>query len=459
MNTVIIAEKASQARDIRAAIGDRHGQILPAEGHLLRLAEPEEVDPAWRRWSFTLLKPDGLYPTKPDRGGNKAAKFEAIRQALQGASRVVIATDCDREGQLIGQEILEHLRFEGEVLRAIFPAQDPTPLRQAFSSLRPNAEYRHLYAAAVARRQADQIFNLSLTRAATKALVPAGARGVVGIGRVKTPTLAIVCRRELEIRGFEPEDYFEVVATATVPGGSFQLRHAPPPTKRVTSRPQAEAIAAAAEGFRGPLSVKVEARRQSPPRLLDLPALQKTCGQRWGWTAERTLAVAQELYDGEGRKLITYPRAEARYLAEGQVGDVPVVVGALLRLRGFAALEIGAPVIRRGKAGHFHDKGLEGVSHHAVVPNVNVVADIEARIARLTDDEKRLFALVCRSYLTAVMPDYEYRQTTVRMDVSGHEFRAVGRIPLKAGWKAVYGLGEPDGGRGGDDGDAEQVLP
>jgi DNA topoisomerase-3 len=309
MRTVIIAEKGSQARDIRAALGDRHGQVLPAEGHLLRLAEPEEVDPAWRRWSFALLKPDGLYPTRPDRGGNKPAKLEAIRQALKGASRAIIATDCDREGQLIGQEILEHLGFRGEVLRAIFTAQDPTTLREAFSSLRPNADYRHLYAAAVARRQADQVFNLSLTRAATKALVPAGARGVVGIGRVKTPTLAIVCRRELEIRDFRPEDYFEVVATATVPGGSLLLRHAPPPARRIRSRPQAEAVAALAEGFRGPLSVKVEARRQAPPRLFDLPALQKTCGQRWGWTAERTLAVAQELYDGEGKKLVTYPRA------------------------------------------------------------------------------------------------------------------------------------------------------
>ena len=105
-------------------------------------------------------------------------------------------------------------------------------------------------------------------------------------------------------------------------------------------------------------------------------------------------------------------------------------------------------MIRRGKSGHFHDKGLEGVSHHAVVPNVNVVADLEARIARLSDDEKRLFALVCRSYLAAVMPDYEYRQTTVLLDVGGHEFRAVGRVPLKAGWKAVYGLGEPEGTAG-----------
>src|SRR5215213_2653891 len=456
MKTVIIAEKGSQARDIRAALGDRLGQILPAEGHLLRLAEPEEVDPAWQRWSFALLKPESLYPTKLDRSGNKPAKFKVIQQALKSASRVIIATDCDREGQLIGQEILEHVKFKGEVLRAIFTAQDPTTLRQAFSNLKPNSEYRHLYAAAVARQQADQIFNLSLTRAATKALVPAGVRGVIGIGRVKTPTLAIVCRRELEIRDFKPEDYFEVVATAMVAGGSFQLRHAPPPARRIKSRPRAEAVAALAEGFRGPLSVEVEARRQAPPRLFDLPALQKTCGQRWGWTAEKTLAIAQELYDGEGKKLITYPRAEARYLAQNQIGDVAVILAALLQLRGFAALDISAPVIRRGRSGHFHDKGLEGVSHHAVVPNVNVVADIEVRIARLTDDEKRLFALVCRSYLAAVMPDYNYRQTTVLMDVGGHGFRAVGRVALRLGWRAVHGHGEPEGrGRAGKDSDAE----
>src|SRR3954454_6460103 len=460
MKTLVIAEKASQARDIRAAVGDRHGPVLPAEGHLLRLAEPEEVDPAWKRWSFALLKPDGLYPTRPDRAGGKQAKLAAIRQALKGAARVVIATDCDREGQLIGQEILEHLRFRGEVLRAIFTAQDPAKLREAFADLRPNAEYRHLYAAAVDRRQADQVFNLSLTRAATKALVPAGARGVIGIGRVKTPTLAIVCRRELEIRDFRPEDYFEVVATAAVTGGTFELRHAPPPARRIKERAQAVAIAALAEGFRGPLSVEVEPRRQAPPRLLDLPALQKACGRRWGWTAERTLTVAQELYDGEGKKLITYPRAEARYLAERQAGDAPAILAALLRLSGFAALEVGAPVIRRGRSGHFHDKGLAGVAHHAVVPNVKVVADLEARPARLGEDEKRLFALVCRSYLAAVMPDHEYRRTTVRMDVGGHEFRAVGRITLRAGWRAAYGRGDPEGGgRAGEGREAEEPLP
>jgi len=320
-------------------------------------------------------------------------------------------------------------------------------------------EMRPLYEAAVARQQADQIFNLSLTRTATKTLLTPGVRGVIGIGRVKTPTLAIVCLRELEIRNFRPEDYFEVLATATVANGSFQMRHAPPAKLRIKVRTRAEAIAKAAAGHNGPLGVSIEEKRQAPPRLFDLPSLQKTCGQRWGWTADKTLAVAQELYDGDGKKLITYPRAEARYLTENQIADVPAIVAALTRLRGFAQLEIAPPVIRRGTSGHFCDKALQGVSHHAVVPNVNVLDDLEARLARLSEDEKRLFALICRSYLAAVMPDYEYRQTVVTMSVpvpggATAEFRAVGRIPLRLGWKAVYQAADPDA-----EAEAEQTLP
>ncbi|QCG96702.1 DNA topoisomerase III [Azospirillum sp. TSA2s] len=468
MATLIITEKSSQAKDLRAALGDRYGRILPAEGHLLRLAEPDEVDPAWKRWSPTLLKPDGLFPTRPDQGGNKAAKLQAITAALRACDEVILATDCDREGQLIGQEILEHVGYRGKVRRALFTAQDPKTLRDAFAALKPNDSMRPLYEAAVARQQADQIYNLSLTRTATKTLLAPGARGVIGIGRVKTPTLAIVCLRELEIRNFKPEDYFEIVATATVAEGSFLMRHAPAPKDRIKDRAAAEAIARAADNHRGPLTVTVEEKRQAPPKLYDLPSLQKTCGQRWGWTADRTLAVAQELYDGEGKKLITYPRAEARYLSENQIADAPAIVGALTRLRGFAHLDIARPVIRKGKSGHFCDKALEGVSHHAVIPNVNVLDDLESRLVRLTDDEKRLFALICRSYLAAVMPDYEYRQTSVTMPVpvpsaGGGKpvtFRAVGRIPLKLGWKAAFGSAESDDRFGGKpEEEAEQTLP
>ncbi|PWC33301.1 DNA topoisomerase [Azospirillum sp. TSO35-2] len=468
MATLIITEKSSQAKDLRAALGDRYGRILPAEGHLLRLAEPDEVDPAWKRWSPTLLKPDGLYPTRPDSGGNKAAKLQAITAALRGCDQVILATDCDREGQLIGQEILEHAGYRGTVRRALFTAQDPKTLRDAFAALKPNESMRPLYQAAVARQQADQIYNLSLTRTATKTLLAPGTRGVIGIGRVKTPTLAIVCLRELEIRNFKPEDYFEVVATATAAGGSFQMRHAPAPKDRIKDRAAAEAIARAADRHRGPLTVTVEKKRQAPPKLYDLPALQKTCGQRWGWTADRTLAVAQELYDGDGKKLITYPRAEARYLSENQIADAPAIVGALTRLRGFAHLDehmdVRRPVIRKGKSGHFCDKALDGVSHHAVIPNVNVLDDLESRLNRLTDDEKRLFALICRSYLAAVMPDYEYRQTSVTMPVPVDgkpvAFRAVGRIPLKLGWKAAFGSAESDDRSGAKpEEEAEQTLP
>ena len=459
MATLIITEKASQAKDLRAALGARFGQILPAEGHLLRLAEPEEVHAAWKSWSCVVLKPDGLYPTRPAAGGNKPAKLKAIAAALKSCDDVILATDCDREGQLIGQEILDHLGYRGRVRRALFTAQDPKTLQQAFARLKPNAEMRPLYEAAVARQQADQIFNLSLTRTATKTLLTPGVRGVIGIGRVKTPTLAIVCLRELEIRNFRPEDYFEVVATATVASGAFQMRHAPAAKLRIKERAQAEAIARAAAGHSGPLVVSIEEKRQAPPRLFDLPSLQKTCGQRWGWTADKTLSVAQELYDGDGKKLITYPRAEARYLTENQVADAPAIIAALTRLRGFAQLEISPPVIRRGKSGHFCDKALEGVSHHAVVPNVNVLDDLETRLARLSEDEKRLFALICRSYLAAVMPDYEYRQTVVTMSVPvpgkvAAEFRAVGRIPLRLGWKAVYQAIDPDA-----EAEVEQTLP
>ena len=198
---IVITEKSSQAKDVRAAVGSRYGNILPAEGHLFDLLEPEDVVPAWKRWSPILLRPEGLYGTRPAEGGNKAAKLRAIREALCSAKRVWLATDCDREGQLIGQEILEHYEYRGQVMRVLFTAQDSQTIRDAFGRAKPNSEYARLYAAAVARRQADQIYNLSLTRTAT-VILGQGARRVIGVGRVKTPTLAIVCKRELEIRNF-----------------------------------------------------------------------------------------------------------------------------------------------------------------------------------------------------------------------------------------------------------------
>ena len=452
-NQIVITEKTSQAKDVRAAVGSRYGEILPAEGHLLDLEEPEDAVPEWKRWSPILLRPDGLYATKPADGGNKAAKLRAIREALRTATVVWLATDCDREGQLIGQEILEHYKYRGEVRRVLFTAQDPHTLRDAFGRAKPNGEYAQLYAAAVARRQADQIYNLSLTRAAT-VILGRGARGVIGVGRVKTPTLAIVCKRELEIRDFVPVTYFEIVATAMVEGGAFKMRHAP--QDRILKREDAERVVHAAEGFMGPLGVRVEDKKQGPPKLHDLPSLQKLCSSRFGWSAAKTLEIAQQLYDGQGKKIITYPRAEVRYLPESLIPDVSKIVAGLQVGQSFKEIPVPTPpVIRRGAHGSFHDKGLEGASHHAVIPNVNTVDSLREVWPRLSLDERKLFDVIARAYLASVMPDFRYRQTTATLDVAGFPFKATGRQPIDLGWRAAF----PEWTPADEKGDEAQLLP
>src|SRR5262245_53188078 len=399
-----ITEKTSQAKDVRAAIGSRYGDVLPVEGHLFDLLEPEDVVPAWKRWSPILLRPEGLYGTRPAEGGNKAAKLRAIREALRTAKRVWLATDCDREGQLIGQEILEHYEYRGQVMRVLFTAHDSQTIRDAFGRAKPNSEYARLYAAAVARRQADQIYNLSLTRTAT-VILGQGSRRVIGVGRVKTPTLAIVCKRELEIRNFVPIAYFEVVATAKVAGGHFQMRHAP--QERILKREIAETVVNAAQYFEGALGVRVEGKRQGPPKLHDLPSLQKLCCSRFGWPASKTLEMAQELYDGQGKKIITYPRAEVRYLPQSLISDVPKIVAGLQVGQSFSAIRVpDPPVIRKGAGGTFYDKGLEGASHHAVIPNVNTIDKLREVWPHLSSDEKKLFDVIARAYLAALMPDF-----------------------------------------------------
>jgi DNA topoisomerase-3 len=450
---IVITEKTSQSKDVRAAVGSRYGEILPAEGHLFDLLEPEDVVPAWKRWSPILLRPEGLYDTCPATGGNKAAKLKAIREALRSAKRVWLATDCDREGQLIGQEILEHYKYRGVVMRVLFTAQDSQTIRDAFDRAKPNAEYARLYAAAVARRQADQIYNLSLTRTAT-VLLGKGARRVIGVGRVKTPTLAIVCKRELEIRDFVPLAYFEVVATAKVDGGRFQMRHAP--QDRIVRREIAEEVLKAAEGFEGALAVRVEDKRQGPPKLHDLPSLQKLCSSRFGWPASKTLDVAQELYDGPGKKIITYPRAEVRYLPQSLISGVPRMLAGLRARQSFSAIPLpDPPIIRRGASGTFYDKGLEGASHHAVIPNVNTIDKVPEIWPRLSSDEKKLFDVIARAYLAALMPDFRYRQTTATLDVRGFEFRSAGRQPIDLGWRAAFPEWQP----ADEKGDEAQLLP
>ncbi|MBV9583327.1 MAG: DNA topoisomerase III, partial [Alphaproteobacteria bacterium] len=199
-----------------------------------------------------------------------------------------------------------------------------------------------------------------------------------------------------------------------------------------------------------------EDKRQGPPKLHDLPSLQKFCSSRFGWPTTKTLAVAQELYDGQGKKIITYPRAEVRYLPENLIKDVPRIVAGLRVGRSFNAIPVPEPpIIRKGASGSFYDKGLEGASHHAIIPNVNTVDDLREIWPRLSIDEKKLFDVIARAYLAAVMSDFRYQQTTVTLDVRGFAFRAVGRQPIDLGWRAAF----PDWQPADEKGDEAQVLP
>lgn len=468
--SIVICEKPSQARALRAAIGGRYGEILPACGHLLTLKEPEDMRDAWQDWSTELLWPDGFYGKKVITQTRKY--FDAIRNALKDAEHVILATDCDREGQLIGDEILAYVGFRGTVKRAIFNAEDPKTLQDAFRNLKPNDAFKGLYASGCAREQADQTTNLSLTRTATVTLKAPGAKGAIGIGRVKTPVLGIICKRELEIENFKPEDLFEIDAQVSVKNGSLVLTCSELPKGMVKSEQEqeaeedldaddaalaaaedtrnrirrkdlAEALAAAVKGYQGPVSSHAERKKQAPPKLFDLTSLQSTASSRFGWSGEKTLSVAQKLYSEY--TLITYPRGEAKYLPEANIADIPMLVGALTglpHLDAHAGL-VSPPVVRKGKSGHFSDKALEGLSHYAIIPNVNTVDQFARQVPRLPEDEARLFDLIARQYLAALAPDYEYRQTIVTMPFpwKGHDwtFRTIGRVPLVPGWRAIIG--------------------
>lgn len=459
MSSIVITEKTSQAKDVRAAIGSEYGRILPAEGHLLDLEAPADVNPDWAKWSTALLRPDRRYGTKPASGGNKASKLKAIRDALKEVDTVWLATDPDREGQLIGQEVLEHYGFKGRVMRVVFAAQDPKTIRAAFADAKPNSEFANLYASACARRESDQIYNLSLTRTATVTLAGNAKRTVLGVGRVKTPTLAIVCQREREIVNFKPQVYWVVEAIATVASGAFVMRHAP--KERMTRKDDADAVAQAAEGFAGPLEVTVEDKTQRPPKLHDLPALQMAASTKFGWTASKTLKVAQALYDGDGKKILTYPRSEVRHLPENAIDDVPALIAGLRVMPPYDCVPLPAtPMLREGKSGTFCDAALEGEAHHAIIPNVNTVGELAEIWGRLDEDERKLLDLVIRTYLAQFLPDHEYRSTVAVLNVNEWDFRATGRQTVLPGWKAAFeGPGKPAAGEDAESEDGSQALP
>ena len=437
MTTVILAEKPSQARDIANVIGVSRScdgyielkngwKVTYAIGHLMELAEPEKYDPSWgERWGWAQLPmiPPQFKQVPVDR---TRAQLKVVKNLLSEAKHVIIATDAGREGEYIGRELLDYAKFRGTVERFWTSALTPEGIRDALKSLRPGKDTEALYEAAKARAVSDWMVGLNGTRAATLA---AKVRGdYFPLGRVQTPTLALVVRRDLTIENFDAKKYFELEATVrTKTGATFKMLHTRPEDKRITDKKEAEALLAQANGAHGPLRVSKTRESESAPLPFSMPALQKAANRVFGFSAAKTLKLTQALY--EQKKMLTYPRTDCQYLSKTQIPEIPGVLAAIAATlpKQVAALNEVGPVIRNST---FDDEKLS--DHHAIIPT--------SAKTPLEGDELALYTLVAHQYLQVLAPDCKFEKTKVALDANGVPFTASGKTILSPGWTAFkYG--------------------
>lgn len=436
MRSVVLCEKASQAANIRAAIGTKYGPILPASGHLYALAVPDHYGPEWADWHrYEVYRPRQWQkvPTPGNDAGDSKrldGLREAIRAALAGADRAIIATDADREGEVIGHELLEANGFTGEAFRVLFPSEDPASIIDAFARLIPLPEREPIYRAGLARERADFIWNFSLTRAATTALRSADQSGAIGIGRVKTPTLGIVCRREAAVASWQPSASQVIRAEIETPAGKIGLTS--PADNPYPTADAAKAAIEANQTDKLTVAVRTETKRQAPPRPPDLTLLQITAA-KWGWTAEKTLETGQALYSTH--KIITYIRASTRAYPTALIETIPGVL-ADLKAAGIGPLP-ETPTIRRAKTGTFSDEALAGESHHAIAPNPKTTGELTAILPRLSADERRLFDHIAALFIECLMPDHEYESSSITASFDGRELAGTVTRTITPGWRAV----------------------
>lgn len=479
---VVVAEKPSVARDLARVLGaGRRGQgylegdglvITWCVGHLAELEEPAHYDEAWKRWAFETL------PMVPEtfalrlREGAKD-QFAVVRKLLKSRDTedVVNACDAGREGELIFRFVAELADLRRPVLRLWTSSLTDRAIRDAWAKLQPSARYDRLGDAARSRAEADWLVGLNATRALTLRARDAGGAELLSVGRVQTPTLAMIVRRDAEIAAFVPETFWGVEAAFTPAGAPEPLFRArlfradprgegaepataaerPPEGdgegRDEDERPVAErfeeavarAVAAAVPGAPSRvLSAERKEVRERPPLLYDLTSLQRRANQRYGLSAQRTLEIAQALY--EQHKLITYPRTDARYLLPDQVPELPDVLRGLQPIAPYAPFVtalLAAPIRPGPRVVNAKEVG----DHPAILPTGRTPG------GGLDPDEKRVFDLVARRLLAALMPDARFDVTRLVVGVTPATpipplppeltFRTRGRVCRDPGWRAA----------------------
>jgi DNA topoisomerase-3 len=467
--TLVITEKRSVAEDVAKALGGRFEShktwlesdgfvITWAVGHLAALAEPEAYDKRYEKWRMADLPilPEHfeIVPRGEGSGKDQLATIRRLlrRNDLEG---IVNACDAGREGELIFAYVLDVAgRPDLPVERAWFSSMTRSAIRDAFGQLRPGRELAPLEAAARSRSEADWVVGMNATRAATVKARSLG--GVVSLGRVQTPTLAILVRREREILAFEPTPYWLVEATFQPDGGraSFRARWFRDAVERLESAEQAEQIAARVRGRDGTVAeLRKREQRQQPPLLYDLTALQRDAASWHGFTARRTLSAAQGCYE---KAVLTYPRTSSRYLSSDLVPELREIaahVGARPQYRSAADYVNGLAELPLRRV----VDDAKVTDHHAIVPT-NAPHDVS-----LTRDEERVYDMVARRFLAVFHPEAVFENTTVVVEVEQERFRARGKVMLEAGWRAAYGELPTEAPKAGEEGQsdeaAEQDLP
>jgi DNA topoisomerase-3 len=443
VKTLVVAEKPSVARDLADALpgsfkneeayyeGDEY-VVTFAVGHLVELVNPEDYDERLKKWRMADL------PIVPDefklqpRDAKAKKQLKAIHKLMKrdDVERIINACDAGREGELIFAYIYETAEIDKPVERLWINSMTKQAIRDGFEKLRPGEELQSLEAAARSRSEADWLVGMNATRAAT-IRGRAWVGGVVSLGRVQTPTLAMMVKREREIQAFTPEPY-RLVRTQFDPryeGLWFEGDE----TRIFGDLTRAEQIVEKVTGKDGTIE-KLERKEQSerPPLLYDLTSLQRDANRRFGFSARRTLQAAQSLY--EDKKAITYPRTSSRYLSGDMVPLLKPTAETLEPIGEYAAAAryvLGLDRLPLQRV--VNDARVD--DHHAIIPT-----DVEHDLERFSPDERRIFDLVARRFLAVFHPAARYQRTEVVTLVEEERFRTRGKITLEPGWRGVYGL-------------------
>jgi len=442
---VCIAEKPSVARDIAEVLGARtkkdgyiegNGyQVTWTFGHLCTLKEPHEYTPVWKVWSL------GSLPMIPPRFGIKLIndsgierQFHIIEGLMQKADGIINCGDAGQEGELIQRWVMQKAGAHCPVKRLWISSLTEEAIREGFAKLKDQSEFQPLYEAGLSRAIGDWVLGMNATRLYT--LKYGQNKQVLSIGRVQTPTLALIVKRQLEIENFKPEPYWELKTvyretTFSSTKGKF------------TSKEEGEKFLETVRN--APFTVTdVSAKKgtEAPPRLFDLTSLQVECNKKFGFSADMTLQLIQSLYE---KKVATYPRVDTTFLSDDIYPKCPGILAGLKSYEAYTAPLYGKKLIKSKKV--FDNSKV--TDHHAIIPT-------GVQPQGLSDMEQKVFDLIARRFIAVFYPDCKFSTTTVLGEVEKVEFKVTGKQILDPGWRVIFGKDQQEETK---DGDEERVLP